>query len=444
MFKLLYNLLFHLVYLLMLPKFFLRMRKRGGYWNDFGERIFRLSEEKGKRLSEHRKIWIHAVSVGEFGVAKAFMQEWRKTHPEDGFVVTVNTSTGHALAEKALTENDVLLYPPLDSPWIVKRALDTLRPRALVLVETEMWPNLLWGCEKRDIPVMLLNGRMSDRSFGRLQKVGFYTRRIYPLVSRFCMQSEADANRVKELGAPEDRVRVLHSVKYDGMTRDLEAEEERKNRLLKTGFLQENSVVILGSSTWPGEERVLMEAVKELQKEYSELRLILVPRHAERRQELLTEADELGVKIRCWSAASDEELGEADVVMVDTTGELKHFTGFADRVFVGKSLFMKEGQNPLEAANAGKWIITGPGMNNFRQVMSDLREVQAVMEITSPDELESALLCSLEDEAVAKEQGLRAKQVVDSHQGGLVRSVEELEAVLSHAETRRRGERGMV
>lgn len=422
MFRLVYNLLFHVGYLLMLPRFLLRMRRRGGYRQDFGERAFRLSETKLRRLSDERRIWIHAVSVGEFGVANAFMAEWRTRHPEDGFVVTVNTSTGHALAEKALTERDVLLYPPLDSPGIVRKALDTLHPRALVLVETEMWPNLLWGCRKRGVPVMLLNGRISDRSFSRLQKVGFYTRRIYPLVDRFCMQSEGDAERVRVLGAPEDRVCVLPSVKYDGIVRDPAEEAVRRERLLDSGFLSEDSVVIVGSSTWPGEERVLAEAVQALRTEYPAVKLILVPRHFERRAEVLGDLKAVGVSAVCWSEATPEALAGAEVLVVDTTGELKHFTGFADRVFIGKSLFQTEGQNPLEAANAGKWICTGPGMDNFRQIMSDLRAEEAVMEISEAEELEMALRCSLSEPEVAEAQGQRAKAVVDSHQGSLAKS----------------------
>ena len=200
MFWRIYNLLFHVVYLLMLPKFFLRMRRRGGYREDFSERWFRVSEEKQQKLSEGRKIWIHAVSVGEFGVARSFMAEWRNRYPEAEFVLTVNTSTAHEMAKKSLNENDVLLYPPLDSPWIVLKALRTINPIALVLVETEMWPNLLRACRKLQIPTLLLNGRISDRSFQRLIKVPFYTKRLYDLVDTYCMQSVADAGRAIQLG----------------------------------------------------------------------------------------------------------------------------------------------------------------------------------------------------------------------------------------------------
>jgi len=236
----------------------------------------------------------------------------------------------------------------------------------------------------------------------------------------------------------------LHSVKYDGLTRDLQAEQARQDRLLRTGFLQENTRMILGSSTWPGEELMLVEAFAELQESFQELALILVPRHAERRAEVLSGLQNTGLTVACWSDASEEKLGKADVLIVDTTGELKHFTGIADRVVIGKSFYRKEGQNPLEAADAGKWILTGNGMDNFKQVMKDLRGSNAVMQVQEAEEVASALHCSLDDEEAAKEQGLRARDVVESHQGGLMGSVEELEEVLSHAETQRRGVGGVV
>jgi 3-deoxy-D-manno-octulosonic-acid transferase len=432
-FRFFYNLLFHVGYLLMMPRFLWRMHKRGGYRADFGERMFRLSEEKRKRLSEGRKIWIHAVSVGEFGVADAFMREWRTRHPEAGFVVTVNTSTGHRLAETALTGRDVLLYPPVDSPPVVRRALETLRPQALVLVETELWPNLLWECERQEVPVMLLNGRLSDRSFRRLEKVKGIPQRIYPLVDRFCMQSEEDADRMKRLGAPPDRIRVFHSAKYDGLQREEEAEAERWNRLRSAGFLEEGDRVILGSSTWPGEEGMLVEAFLELRNTVDGLRLILVPRHAERREEILRELNRLEVRTACWSSANDGELGEADVLMVDTTGELKHFTGLADRVVIGKSFFRSEGQNPLEAAHAGKWILTGPGMDNFRAVIRDLSDAEAVTRVNSPSDVASVLRASFDQVETALEQGRRAQALVEARKGSLARSADELEALLNRS-----------
>ncbi|MDF3130879.1 glycosyltransferase N-terminal domain-containing protein [Kiritimatiellaeota bacterium B1221] len=420
-FWLFYNFLFHMVYLLMLPHFLLRMRRRGGYRKDFGQRLFRLSEADLQRVSEGRKLWVHAVSVGELSVGLAFIREWRTKHPEMNFLVTVNTSTAHKIAEEKLDARDVLLYPPLDSPWVIRKLLKTVDVQGLVLVETEMWPNLLRQLHQKQIPVMLLNGRISDRSYGRLLKLPFYTQRLYKLVSLYAMQSEADAERARGLGAPADRVQVMHSAKYDVASRNMDEEARRRNCLEACGFLQEDSVVLLGSSTWPGEEKVLMEFFKQQREAFPQLRLILVPRHFERREEVKADADALGLSVAYWSA---EELSAADVLMVDTTGELMHFTGLADLVFVGKSLFRSEGQNPLEAANAGKVVITGPGMNNFKRIMQDLREADAVTEVQDTAALIKVLEASLQNMDAAEARGERAASLVQSRKGSLGRSVD--------------------
>lgn len=425
-----YNLIFHVVYLLMLPHFLLRMRRRGGYRQDFSERWFRLSEEKSQALSDHRRIWVHAVSVGEFGVGLAFIREWRRRHPDAKFLVTINTSTAHALAEEKLSEQDVLLYPPVDSPWVIRRVLKQVQVEALVLVETEMWPNLLRGLDRKGIPVMLLNGRISDRSYGRLQKITWMTRRLYSLVTLYAMQSERDAERARGLGAPAERVRVMHSAKYDVAQRNLQEEQTRRDRLEASGFLQTNSRILLGSSTWPGEEKVLMQIVQDLKPDFPELRLILVPRHFERRQEVIADAEDLSLSVALWSENDEESMGQADAVMVDTTGELMHFTGLADRVFIGKSLFRSEGQNPLEACHAGKWTVTGLGMKNFHQVMLDLNEVDAILQVEDEKALAEALRMSLTHAPEAEAQGERARALVESRKGALDRSADALEELL--------------
>ena len=425
-----YNLLFHVLYLLMLPHFLLRMRRRGGYRKDFGQRFFRVSEEERQRLSEGRKVWVHAVSVGELSVGLAFMKAWREKFPETAFLLTVNTSTAHKIAEEKLDARDVLLYPPLDSPWVICKVLRTVDVQGLVLVETEMWPNLLRQLNRKAIPVMLLNGRISDRSFRRLQKVPFYTRRLYPLVSLYAMQSEEDANRAKALGAPPEHVQVMHSAKYDVAARNTVEEKKRLERLIDSGFMDKDSLILLGSSTWPGEEKVLMQSFWLLRGDHPNLRLILVPRHFERRGEVLADAQEIGLRVACWSDADDAAFKGAGALMIDTTGELMHFTGIADRVFVGKSLFRKEGQNPLEAANAGKFVVCGEGMDNFRRIMHDLRMADAVKIARDPQDLQQILSESLDRPETARQQGERAAAWVESCKGSIGRSVDAFRALV--------------
>ncbi|MDA3874235.1 MAG: hypothetical protein PF795_09780, partial [Kiritimatiellae bacterium] len=345
------------------------------------------------------------------------------------FRIIQGESTGRAIAKEKLGERDVLLYPPVDSPWIIRKLLKSVDVEALVLVETEMWPNLLRQANQRGIPVMLLNGRVSDRSYRRLSKLPFFTHRLYPLVSLYAMQSGEDAQRVIELGAPEAGVKVMHSSKYDVVIRNLEEETSRRTRLIRSGCMEESSIVLLGSSTWPGEEKVLMQVYRQLREEFSDLRLILVPRHFERKNEVLEDSTLLSLKAVCWSDFSEEAAKDADLVIVDTTGELMHFTGIADRIFVGKSLFRREGQNPIEAANAGKFLVTGPGMGNFRQVIRDVRDADAVKTAVDAESLYQVLRESLRNPRAAREQGERAQRLVSERKGSLERSVRALEVI---------------
>ena len=421
-----YNVLFHVVYVLMLPKFLWRMRRRGGYRRGFFQRVFRISETERGMLSEGRKLWVHAVSVGELHVGLVFMKAWREAHPGVSFLLTVNTSTAHALAEKALDPQDVLLYPPVDSPPVLRRMLDTVDVQALVLVETEMWPNLLRALHRRGVPVILLNGRISDRSFGRLQRVPWLTRRLYPLVSLFCMQSEEDARRAKLLGAAPDRVKVFASGKYDLPPQDLSEESARREALERMGILKDGSRVLLGSSTWPGEEASLARIYGTLRERFPDLVLILVPRHFERTDEVESDLDKAGLKVCRWSAG-ERPAAEDEVLVVDTTGELRHFTGLAEMVFVGKSLFRSEGQNPLEAAAAGACVFTGPGMDNFREVMGDLRGADAVWEVRDEADLASAVAVVLEEPEAGRAYGRRAAQLVSSKRGATEMALREIE-----------------
>ena len=162
----LYNVLFAIGFLLLLPKFLLRMARRGGYARDFSQRFGHYRPEVVARLDEHRRVWVHAVSVGEIFVALKLMEQWRERRPNVHFVLTTNTSTGHSIAAKKLDARDVLLYFPLDTPWIIRRVLDTLDPLALILVELELWPNLVRMAHARGVPAILVNGRVSDHSFG--------------------------------------------------------------------------------------------------------------------------------------------------------------------------------------------------------------------------------------------------------------------------------------
>jgi len=375
-----YNLLFPLVFACMLPHYLLRMLRRGGYAKDFMQRFARYGTDLRRRLAAGGDaVWIQAVSVGELGVALTFMEALRRVRPGVRFVLTTNTSTGYALARKKVRDPDAALYFPVDIPWVMRRAFRAIAPKAVVLVENEMWPNLVRRAGAEGIPVAMVNGRISDHSYRGYRKVRFLTRRLLPGIGAFCVQSDGDGRRLAALGAPEERIAVTGSAKYDIAATPPEAAEKAR-RLVERLRPGGAGPVVVGGSTWPGEEDVLLDWAKAARKAHPGLLLVLVPRHAERRAEVLAAIAARGLSVAQRSRMADGGGGApsgADVLLVDTTGELRGFYAVADAVFVGKSLTQKGGQNPVEPAKDGRAVVVGPHMENFPAISDDFRQAGA-------------------------------------------------------------------
>ena len=420
----LYQVLFAIGFMLMLPHFLLRMRRRGGYGPGFGERFGRYAPDVAARLAAGPRIWVHAVSVGEVHVAMAFIREWRAHRPEARFVVSVNTPTGRKVAAAQLAEPDVLVYFPVDVPPIVGRVLGAIRPVALVLCEGELWPNLIRGCARRGIPVASINARVSDRSFRGYRRVRPFTRRLLPLFTRFCAQGAEDGRRLVDLGAPEERVRVVGSAKYEAAVPDPSTAERARSFLRGAGF-PDDAVVLAGGSTWAGEEAALLDICRDLRADFPALRLVLVPRHAERGPEVVAELERRGVPYVRRSGGPAPAV-PPEVALIDTTGELMGFYGAADLVFVGKSLTQHGGQNPIEPALWSRPILVGPNMENFRPVVADFLETSAIRQVPDAAALAAALRELLADPARRADLGARAGAVVRAKAGAMKRTVDEL------------------
>lgn len=420
-----YNFLFGIVYLLLLPRFLCRMWRRGGYCKGFLQR-FGIYDRKvaDKLASMPEKFWIHAVSVGEIQVALRFIEELRAARPNASFVLTTTTSTAHRMAEKKLDENDILLYFPVDFPFIVRRVLRLLNPAGLILVESELWPNLVRQAAARKCKIMLLNGRISDRSYRRYKLGRFLVRRILACFDVLCAQSEEDKNRLIRLGAIPAQVKVTGSAKYDIAASPFNAGDDFFKKLAGLGFGREK-LLLVGGSTWPGEEFALLEIYGRLRSRYSSLRLVLVPRHAERKKEVMAEIAKSGLsfELRSKSSVSPSAQKETEVLLVDTTGELRAFYAKAAIVFIGKSLTAKGGQNPIEAAVSSKPVIIGPHTENFAGVMADFLEAQAIIQVDDKASLEEAIEMLLKDENRCRLLGERAFQVVVNKSGALRASV---------------------
>ncbi len=431
-----YNVLFAIGFMLMLPKFLLRMWRRGGYRAGFMQRFGCYDTELLASLRKRPRIWVHAVSVGEVFVALHFINAMRKTIPDFSYILTTTTSTGHALAKKELSDDDVLLYFPADFPLIARRVVRLLQPKAVLLTEGELWPNLLRQLNKAQIPVFVINGRMSESSFKGYRRIRPFFRRAVQCVDRLLMQSPVDQDRMLALGVPEERVVVMGSAKYDVAQPDPAGAGIARRILMGAGMSPEGDFLV-GGSTWPGEESVLLDIFVRLRERNPALRLILVPRHMERRQEVETLIKARGLSYIKRTDMGDGEKAEIEngktetgdeagpsVLLADTTGELKHYYAVGSLIFVGKSLGENRGgQNPIEPAMVGKPIIVGPHMENFPGVMDDFLAADALVQVADASELEAQLVVLLGDPDARQAFGKRAEMLVAEKRGVVSRSV---------------------
>jgi len=435
----LYNILFAVGFTLMLPRFLTRMWKRGGYRKHFLQRLGFYSPETVRHLDGKRRIWVHAVSVGEIYVALKFIDEMRFLDKGAAFVLTTTTSTGYRVAEGRLNPNDVLLYYPSDFPFVVKRVLDILKPLALILTENELWPNLIRHARQRGIPVAMINGRISASSYRGYKLLKVFARKILGEMNMFLVQSDADRDRLVDLGAAESKTMVVGIAKYDVAQFDPDGEEKARQVLQLAGMASKD-LILTGGSTWPGEEAVLLDVYKKLKGAFGGLRLVLVPRHAERSAEVEGEIRRAGLSyIR--RTDMDGRLGgrqvDCDVLLVNTTGELKNFYACASVIFVGKSLTRNGGQNIIEPALYGKPIVVGPNMENFAAVVDDFLSAKALVQVRDAVELEQAFRSLLSDIWLRESYGRNAATLVNDKRGVARKSAKLVMSIVPQKETGR-------
>lgn len=416
-----YDIFLFIAGIALMPHFYLKMRRRGGYRANFRNRLGRFAPDQLAAFSNGSSILVHAASVGEVGVAFQFIETMRRGNPAHRFTVSVTSSTGWQEAEKRLTPLDALIYCPLDLPLFVARTLDSVRPSAFVMVETEIWPNLIRACSARRIPMAIVNGRISDKSAPSYRRFRFIFGPVLRMVKLILAQSELDARRFIAAGADPGSIKVTGSFKFDVARRNEAKEEMWRGLLGKLGMLPP-AALLLGASTWAGEEALLMDCYLGLRKSHPELRLALVPRHFERRETVENEARERGLRpIRKSDldsgAAAAAPLGPDDILIGDTTGEMMGLYPFAAVAVVGRTFRSLGGQNMIEPCLCGTPTVVGPETQNFRPVMSDLLESQAIVQIASAAELEPAIGRLLGDAGEREALGRRAAQAVKSRRG---------------------------
>lgn len=420
----LYRLVFLPVLLIAAPYYLLRMRKRGGYAAHFGHRFGGHPVLSPSRAGAPR-LWVQAVSVGEMLAIGPILKALHADGVE--IYLTTTTSTGFELAKKnygALTAG--IGYFPVDFWLCSARAWRRIAPDVAIVVEGERWPEHLYQAQRRGVPVLCINARLSDRSFARMKSFRPAARLMTEGITRLLPCAAQDEARFAELGVPRARMAVTGNIKLDVQITPLgEAEKSQLRRELGLPDLP----VVLGSSTWPGEEAALLQAWEAANRSGLRCALLLVPRHAERRGEIEALLKE---RVRYHFRSRGAAGGEVDVAVGDTTGELRKFTQLAAVVFVGKSLPPHtEGQTPVEAAALGKPILLGPGMSNFRAIVSDLKARGAVREVTDPAALVAGVVDLLRDVDQRSTLSSAAAQWQRDNGGAVERTLVEIRRVLA-------------
>ena len=421
----LYNLLFTVFFVLSAPYYFLRMYRRGNWQRGFRERFGKYDTRLKQAITNRHVIWLHAVSVGEVNVCTQLIRALEPRVPNVKIVVSTTTSTGMGELRK-LPRYIEKIYYPIDRRKCVQRALSTLHPEAIILVEAEIWPNFLWQARSRRMPVFLVNARLSARSARSYRRWGFLFRPLFASLAGVGAQNERDAESLRQLGCRPEVVQVVGNLKFDAAKLD-------ERRLLDVPAMLRQLGVPAGARLWvcgsthQGEEVLLARIFTRLKARFPDLFLVLVPRHFERGKEVGQELAKLGVKFVYRSEISVNRVfapGSVDCLLVNTTGELKYFYEQATVIFVGKSLTARGGQNPIEPGFLAKPMIFGPNMQNFAAIAAAFVEQRGAIQVGNGAELEEALASLLPDETRRKELGIKALQVVRENQGAIERTVE--------------------
>jgi 3-deoxy-D-manno-octulosonic-acid transferase len=402
------------------------MWRRGNWTKGFGQRFGAYDAKVKQAITNRQVLWMHAVSVGEVNICTQLIRALEPRVPNMKIVVSTTTTTGMGELQKKLPTHITKIYYPIDRRPYVTRALAAIRPKAVVLIEAEIWPNFLWRVKELGIPLFLVNARLSERSFRGYRRWGFIFRKLFASFTGVGTQTEADAARLRELGCRSEAIHVVGSLKYDAAKLD-EKRVLDVPRMLQQVGCPKDALLLVAGSTHAGEEALLAEQFLRLRQKFPNVFLVLVPRHFERGREVGRELQERGVKFIFRSeitAGTQLQPGEVDCLLVNTTGELKYFYEHATVIFVGKSLKGQGGQNPIEPGALGKPMIFGPHMQNFSDIARNFVAQSGAMQVQDAAGLETALAELLGNPEKREELGRNARKVVRENLGAIERTVE--------------------
>jgi 3-deoxy-D-manno-octulosonic-acid transferase len=434
--RFIYNLFWPIGLLFFLPGYLMKMVRRGGYREKFGQRLgiygrnlpTRLSESRGKKPT-----WLHAVSVGEVNIALKLATALRALEPDLHCVLTITTTTGFGLANKSAPPWIEVMYTPLDFWPVMRRAFSAIRPARIVLVEAEIWPNLAAEAHAHRIPLLLVNARLSPRSERRFRRFQFFVAPTFRLLDLVCVQEPEDIDRWHRLGVERSRIKYTGSIKYDPSgidqgsgqfvtTSQPAAPESKEGVRDALPGLNPERPVLFGGSTHRGEEEILATIFARLREKFPSLCLFIAPRHVERVREIRAQFEALPLQVRLASEAANQGEAETDCVLLDTTGDLRRWYGIATVVFIGKSMTAHGGQNPVEPIMARKPVVFGPHMENFRALAKTLVSKAGAIQVYDVESLERAIKDLLGDSEARHRLVRNARKVLDQHRGATERA----------------------
>jgi len=422
----LYNILFNIFFVLSSPYYFWRLWRRGNWVPGFSERFGHYNPGLKQALTNRDVIWLHAVSVGEVNLCTQLIGALEPRVPNIKIVVSTTTTTGMGELRSRLPTHISKIYYPIDRRKCVSRAMAVIHPKAIVLIEAEIWPNFIWRARGLGVPLFLANARLSDRSHRRYLRFGFLFQPLFASFSGIGAQNETDAARLREIGCRPEAIQVVGNLKFDAAKLDERRVLDVPAMLRQLGVPAE-APILVGGSTHAGEEVLLAEIAQRLRARFPKLFLVVVPRHFERAKEAGRQLQDRGVKFiyrnEIYTNTQFRE-GELDCLLVNTTGELRFFYSCATLVFVGKSITAMGGQNPIEPATLGKAMVLGPNMQNFADITRSFVSQNGAVQVRDPQQLEETIAALLADENRRAELGRNAQRVVRENRGAIDRTVE--------------------
>jgi len=388
-----------------------------------------------------QRIWIHALSVGEVLSAHPLVKELRLARPSITLIFSASTKTGEELARNVMAKEVDLFIPfPLDIFSVARKFINLIAADLFVLVETDFWPNFIHTINRKGTPAILVNGRISQKSFARYQRFRFIFLPMFKIFKFISMQTESDAKKMIDLGVNADRVKALGNLKYDAVLPDMVGwdQEQRPTSFYRQQFgISPEKVVWIAGSTHPGEEVAILTAYKRLSLLFPDLFLVVAPRDVERGREVKEIADKLGLTVRLRTAPlQDEEFPGAPLLILDTMGELSRMYSFCNIAFIGGSLVPDGGHNPLEPAAFAKPILFGPYMDDFTEIASDLLEKDAAIVCHDEDDIFEVMKKLLVNHSIQKQMGKDAQALVIQHRGVTKRHIEIIQFIIDSKQKR--------